>query len=106
MSMATEEQIRDALKLVNDPELNMSVVDLGLIYEINRDDEGNVDIKMTLTTPACPLNEYIPEQIRNAVAKLEGIKEVNVDLVWEPRWTPEMMSEEAKQLMRWSGYNV
>ena len=106
MALPTEEEIREVLKTVEDPELRMSVVDLGLIYGIKRDDEGNVDITMTLTTPGCPLNEYIPDQIRKAVSKLEGIKEVNVDLVWEPRWTPEMMSEEAKQLLRWSGFNV
>lgn len=100
------EKIQEALRLVEDPELRMSVVDLGLIYGVDIQENGHVQVTMTLTTPGCPLNEYIPDQIRQAVGRVEGVESVDVDLVWEPRWTPDMMSEEAKQALRWGGFNI
>ena len=93
--MPEQEVIVNALKTVLDPELNVNIVDLGLIYTIqNRDNE--VDVEMTLTTPACPAG---PEILRNAVAaieKVEGVDKANVKLVMSPPWSPDRMTEEAR----------
>lgn len=93
--MPDQEVILDALRTVKDPELNLNVVDLGLIYTIqSRDDE--VDVEMTLTTPACPAG---PEILRNTVAALEaldGVSKANVKLVMSPPWTPDKMSDAAR----------
>lgn len=90
-----EDVVWEALKTVLDPELGMSIVDLGLIYTV-KVVEGVVDIKMTLTSPGCPLAPIIDESVRKAVEKVEGIKKINLEIVWDPPWTQEMMSEEAK----------
>lgn len=95
--MLTEEQVREKLKEVYDPEIGINIVDLGLVYEINVFEEGDVQVIMTLTTPGCPLHGSISEGTRQAIMSLEGAKNVNVDLVWSPPWSPEMMSEEAKK---------
>jgi metal-sulfur cluster biosynthetic enzyme len=93
--MADEESILNALRTVKDPELNVNVVDLGLVYTIQqRDDE--LDVEMTLTTPACPAG---PEILRNAVAaleKVEGVTKANVKLVMSPPWSPDRMSDAAR----------
>jgi metal-sulfur cluster biosynthetic enzyme len=94
--MVTEEQVMEALKTVNDPELMLPLVDLGLIYGI--DVEGDdVAITMTLTTPACPMNQYIGSQVEEALREhVPQVKNVGVNIVWSPPWNPEMMSEDAK----------
>lgn len=93
--MVTEEKVRERLKEVIDPELNINIVDLGLIYEI--DVEGkDVDILMTLTTPGCPLHGVFDEMVKREVRKLEDVEEIDVELTFEPRWSPEEMSEEAR----------
>lgn len=97
--MLTKEQIEEALRDVLDPELGINIVDLGLIYEINLDDKNNVNIKMTLTTPGCPLHDSITFGIQNRLKLLEGIGEIDVQLVWEPRWTPSRMSDYARALL-------
>ena len=94
--MATEEEVREALKQVYDPELNINVVDLGLVYGTDVDAEGNVHVTMTLTSPGCPIGPMVGEMVQDALAPLEGVKQVDVDVVWTPPWRPEMMSEEAK----------
>lgn len=93
--MVTEEDVREELKEVIDPELDINIVDLGLIYEINLDGDY-LHILMTLTTPACPLSGVFDEMVRQEVAGLEGINEVEVELTFEPSWNPEMMSDEAR----------
>jgi metal-sulfur cluster biosynthetic enzyme len=93
--MADQEQILDALRTVKDPELNVNVVDLGLVYTIQTH-ETEVDVEMTLTTPACPAG---PEILRNAVAALEnveGVTKANVKLVMSPPWSPDRMSDAAR----------
>lgn len=93
----SEEKVRDRLREVMDPELDINIVDLGLIYEVEvRDDE--VFILMTLTTPGCPLHGIFDEMVKREVGKIEGLEErdVEVELTFEPRWSPEKMSEEAK----------
>jgi metal-sulfur cluster biosynthetic enzyme len=93
--MVTEEDVREQLKNVIDPELDINIVDLGLIYEIEVED-GSADILMTLTTPGCPLHGVFDEMVRQEVGALEGLNEVDVELTFEPRWSPEKMSDEAQ----------
>ncbi len=93
--MATAEDVRTRLKEVIDPELNVNIVDLGLIYEVEV--EGRTaEILMTLTTPGCPLHGVFNELVEREVSKLDDIDEVEVELTFEPRWTPEKMSDEAR----------
>jgi FeS assembly SUF system protein len=94
--MATEEEVRESLRQIVDPEIGINIVDLGLIYETNIDDQGLVAITMTLTSPGCPLSGYIGTAVESAVTDLEGVKDVDVDIVWSPPWNPSMMSEDAK----------
>jgi FeS assembly SUF system protein len=95
--MITEEQLIEKLKQILDPELHISVWDLGLIYKTEIKDNGDVFIEMTLTTPGCPLMTTIPLSVKNEVMKIEGVGEVDVKLVWNPPWKPEMLSDEAKK---------
>ena len=87
--MATVEEIRKALRQVKDPEINLSVIDLGLIYDVEIGDEGDVDVRMTLTSPGCPSGPEILADVDRVVRALDGVTDVNVELVWEPYWTPE-----------------
>jgi metal-sulfur cluster biosynthetic enzyme len=95
-----EEQVKEALSGVQDPEIGMSIVELGLVYDIGIDAEDNVNVEMTLTSPGCPLGEIITQQIDEAL-KAVGARSANVEIVWSPPWTPEMMSEEAKERLGW-----
>ena len=93
MSTLQEDVVRENLRTVNDPELGVNIVDLGLIYGIEI--EGSkVTIKMTLTSPACPLGSVIQAQAHQAITKLPWAKEVKIDLVWSPRWDPRQMASE------------
>ena len=99
----TDEQIADlgdniikALKTVYDPEIPVDIYELGLIYDVQISDEGKVKVIMTLTTPNCPVAESLPAEVREKVAGVDGIKEVDLELTFEPSWNKEMMSEEAK----------
>lgn len=94
--LETEEAILKMLKTVFDPEIPVNVYDLGLIYGIELKDDDVCEITMTLTAPSCPAGDFIVEDIRQKVGSIEGIKDVNVNLVFEPEWTKDMMSEEAK----------
>ncbi|GIK59703.1 MAG: metal-sulfur cluster assembly factor [Ignavibacteriota bacterium] len=94
--MAQKEEILEILKGVIDPEIGINIVDLGLVYEIESTDETN-KITMTLTTPGCPMHNTITTWVENVISQFEPKKKVIVDLVWEPRWTPDKMSKEAKQ---------
>lgn len=87
--MVTEEAVRKVLRQVKDPELNLSIVDLGLIYDVAVAEDGDVDIKMSLTSPGCPSGPEIVGDAQRAVKALDGVKEVDVEIVWEPFWTPE-----------------
>lgn len=91
-----EEQVLKMLKTVFDPEIPVNVYDLGLIYKVELKDDGVCDIDMTLTAPSCPAADFLVEDIRQKVGSVEGINSVNVNLVFEPEWTKDMMSEEAK----------
>jgi metal-sulfur cluster biosynthetic enzyme len=96
VSTLQEDVVRENLRTVVDPELGVNIVDLGLVYGIEIRD-ADVDVKMTLTSPACPLGAVIQAQVNTAVKKLPWVKDVKVDLVWTPRWDPRLMaSEDAK----------
>lgn len=98
----SEDDIREALKTVQDPEAGMSIVDLGLVYGI-RIEAGRVHVDMTMTSPACPVAPYIVDESVAAIRAIvaEGT-DVQVDLVWEPMWTPDLMSPEAQSRFGWS----
>jgi FeS assembly SUF system protein len=89
------EPIVDALRKVYDPELPVNIYDLGLIYGIDIAANGNCHIDMTLTAPACPVAGMMPVMVKNALEQVEGVGEVEVDLVWDPPWSQDKMSEEA-----------
>lgn len=94
--VATEAEIYDALREVYDPEIGISVVDLGLIYGIKAEGD-RVDVEMTLTTPGCPMRQQLGSAVGEAVESLPGVKDVFVKIVWEPRWTKDRLSESAKR---------
>jgi FeS assembly SUF system protein len=90
-----ETRIVEVLKTVYDPEIPVNVYDLGLIYDVNVDDNNSVIITMTLTAPNCPLADVILNDVKHSVEKIEDVKSVKINLVFEPRWSKDMMSEEA-----------
>jgi FeS assembly SUF system protein len=90
------EPIIEALRSVYDPEIPVNIYDLGLIYRIDIADDGKVAIDMTLTAPACPVAGMMPVMVQEAVQKVEGVGDVHVELVWEPPWSQENMTEEAR----------
>lgn len=85
----TEDQVRSALRRVKDPELNLNIVDLGLIYEIEVTEGRNVHVEMTLTSPGCPSGPEIMSEAQRVIEGLEGVRSVDIELVWAPYWTPE-----------------
>lgn len=85
-----------ALKQVFDPEIPVNIYDLGLIYDVEIDDDSFVDVKMTLTTPGCPVAQTFPGIVENAVTQVEGVSDCQVELVWDPPWTQERMTEAAR----------
>lgn len=95
-SSELEEQIIAALKTVYDPEIPVDIYELGLIYDIDIDETNHVEVAMTLTAPGCPVAGSMPEWVREAVEDVPGVDSVNVEMVWEPPWSPDMMSMRAK----------
>ena len=91
--------IVEAIKTVYDPEIPINVYDLGLIYKINQEDGGNLHIDMSLTAPGCPVAGVLPQQVADAVATLDGVGKVEVEVVWEPAWTLERLSEDARVML-------
>lgn len=91
-----EDSIIDMLKSVYDPEIPVDVYELGLIYEVNINADQHVDILMTLTSPNCPVAESLPKEVEDKVASVKGVKSAKVEIVFDPPWDKEMMSEEAK----------
>jgi metal-sulfur cluster biosynthetic enzyme len=101
--MASEDEVRQALRSVIDPELGVNIVDLGLVYGIEVEGTRAL-IVMTMTSPACPLLEYLKELVTSAVRQeVPEVVDVDLDLVWEPPWDPEMMSEEARRQLGGGG---
>ena len=96
MSNKIKENIIKNLRSVYDPEIPVDIYELGLIYDFKVNSKGLVNIVMTLTSPNCPVAEILPEQVKQSAKKAKGVKDVNLKLVFEPPWTPDMMSEGAK----------
>lgn len=94
-----ESEILKVIKEVFDPEIPVNIYDLGLIYEIDVDDYDNVDIKMTLTAPNCPVADSMPNEVKEKVKAVEGVNNVNLEMVFDPPWSASMMSEEAKLVL-------
>jgi FeS assembly SUF system protein len=91
-----EAEVIEVLRTVYDPEIPVNIYDLGLIYDVDVDDEGAVAVRMTLTSPACPVAGTLPPEVETKVRSIEGVTDAKVDIVWDPPWTPERMSEVAK----------
>ncbi len=92
----TKDSVLEALRDVYDPEIPVNVVDLGLVYDCDVDDEGDVSVKMTLTFPGCGMGPYIAQQAEWRIAELDGVEDVEVEMVYDPPWNPDMISEEGK----------
>lgn len=97
-AVLSADTVRQALRQVKDPELDMNIVDLGLVYDVEVDD-GLVRINMTLTSPGCPAGPMITNDIYKAVRAIEGVKDVDIDIVWEPYWTPERIDPKIRAMM-------
>ena len=91
-----EERIVDVLKTVYDPEIPVNIYDLGMIYKIDVDEKGNLDMDITFTAPSCPAADFILEDVRTKVESVDGVKSANINLVFDPVWDQSMMSEEAR----------
>lgn len=94
--LAIEEKVVEMLRTVYDPEIPVDIYSLGLIYKIDLDDEGNLHIDMTLTAPTCPAADFLVEDARIKLESIEGVKSVDINIVFEPEWNKDMMSDEAK----------
>ncbi len=95
-AQATEALIVEVLRTIFDPELPVNIYDLGLIYSVQVDAAGVATVQMTLTTPACPVAETLPPEVEAKVKSVDGVSDAHVELVWEPPWTPDRMTEAAK----------
>jgi FeS assembly SUF system protein len=95
-SRPTEDALIEAIATVYDPEIPVNIYELGLIYAIEINDDGGVKVEMTLTAPACPSAQELPEQVENAVLSVPGVTSCQVETVWDPPWDPSRMSEEAR----------
>ncbi len=91
-----EEQVIDTLRDIYDPEIPVNIYELGLVYEIKIPDAESVYVKMTLTSPTCPVAESLPPEVKEKLKEIPGVKSVEVEITWEPPWSPERMSEAAK----------
>ena len=96
--MVTEDNVMQALRDVYDPEIGVNVVDLGLVYRVEVHG-GNVEVDLTMTTPACPAYEMLTDTAEQAIKSLDGVQNVHVELVWEPPWTPDMMDDDIKRAL-------
>ena len=99
MPLPTDADIRKALRSVKDPELNLNIIDLGLVYDVEIDDEGAVDVNMTLTSPGCPAGPEIMQDVDSTIRGMDGITSVNIEIVWEPYWTPERIDPKVRAFL-------
>ena len=93
------EQVLQALRTVYDPEIPINIYELGLIYKVDIDPQGVVNVQMTLTTPSCPEAQSLPAAVESAIRSIDCVVDVNLELVWDPPWTKERMSEEARMVL-------
>jgi len=94
--MELKEKIIEEIKKIYDPEIPVNIYDLGLIYDIKVEDKNTAKVKMTLTSPNCPVAESLPKEVKDGIMQVEGIENVDLDLVWDPPWNQTMMTEAAK----------
>ena len=94
--MELKDQIIDEIKKIYDPEIPVNIYELGLIYDIKVENKNTAKVKMTLTSPNCPVAESLPKEVKDGIMQVEGIDKVDLDLVWDPPWDKSMMSEAAK----------
>lgn len=97
--MVTKDDVMKVLRSIFDPEIPVSIVDLGLIYEIGIDKNSNVRVKMTCTTPYCPMNRYLQQEVNNKVKEIDGVKDVKVEMVFDPPWTPDRIAPQARKAL-------
>jgi FeS assembly SUF system protein len=97
--MITQEAVLDALRDCYDPEIPVNIVDLGLIYGIELEDENKVHVTMTMTFPGCPASAYLHEEVRHRIEAIEEVSEAEVTVVWEPPWSPDMIEPKAKMML-------
>jgi FeS assembly SUF system protein len=100
------DQVWEILHDVYDPEIPLNIADLGLIYDLQVSDAGEVSIVMTLTSPGCPVGDMLADEIRDRVMSIPGVKDVHVEFTFDPLWTPERISEEGRQMLRAFGFPV
>ncbi len=98
--MTNKEEVLEVLRECYDPEIPINIVDLGLVYKVDIEGE-KVAIEMTLTAPGCPVSGLMKEDVTNKLLSIKDVKEANVDIVWEPAWSPEKMSDDAKRQLGW-----
>ncbi len=97
--LASKDQLIEALRTICDPEIMINIYDLGLVYDIRQSLDGNVEVDMTLTAPTCPVAGVLPGQAASALAALDGVGIAKINLVWEPAWSPDRLTEEAKAIL-------
>ena len=95
----TPESVRKALRAVKDPELNLNIIDIGLVYDIEVNEPGMVHVRMTLTSPGCPAGTEIIDDVKKVAADMEGVQGVEVELVWDPYWTPDKMDPRVRAFL-------
>jgi metal-sulfur cluster biosynthetic enzyme len=96
----TKDDVMNALSEIYDPEIPISIVDMGLIYRVDVDENNDVDVDMTMTTRGCPMHSMIVHQAQKRIEKIEGVGMVKVNLVWDPPWSPELVSQKIKEQMQ------
>lgn len=97
--MLSPDAVRKALRAVKDPELNLNIIDIGLVYDVEVNETGGVHVRMTLTSPGCPAGTEIIDDVKGVVGDLEGVTGVEVELVWDPYWTPERMDPRVRAFL-------
>jgi metal-sulfur cluster biosynthetic enzyme len=98
-AIPTPEAVRKALRAVKDPELNLNIIDIGLVYDVEVPDPGRVQVKMTLTSPGCPAGTEIIDDVKRVLTDMEGVESVDVELVWDPYWTPDKMDPRVRAFL-------
>jgi metal-sulfur cluster biosynthetic enzyme len=95
----TPESVRKARRAVKDPELNLNIIDIGLVYDVEVNDPGMVHVRMTLTSPGCPAGTEIIDDVKKVAGDMEGVQGVEVELVWDPYWTPDKMDPRVRAFL-------
>jgi len=95
----TPDAVRKALRAVKDPELNLNIIDIGLVYDVEVNEAGGVHVRMTLTSPGCPAGTEIIDDVKQVASDMEGVQGVEVELVWEPYWTPDKMDPRVRAFL-------